>query len=397
MKHVLVLNQFALPRTEGGGTRHIDLFGRLVDWQPLIVAGDRNHYSQRRFRTTDMRFRLVRVPRQHGGAVARFLGWVVYAVQAFGVAVGRRKIDLVYGSSPQPLAALAGLLAARIRSVPFVLEIRDLWPESMVAAAKVRAGGLVHRAFGRLERVLVRSADRIVCVTAGWEPHLMQLGAASGRISVISNGAELADFQTLLSRRQLRAMHHVDGFTAIFAGAHGEKDGIDLILDAARDLPNINFLLVGSGPAKPTAVSRVQEQELVNVSFRQPVPKSQLTELLRACDVGIHAVAPLSVFDHGMSPNKLFDYLASELPIVSNAIGPLRRILTDGECGRLGGPYSLTECLHSVWSAPAEDRSAWSRRGKEIVQQKFSRAAAGQQLERLLDAAGQDERSPADD
>jgi len=393
VKHVLVLNQFALPRTEGGGTRHVDLFGRLTDWQPLIVAGDRNHYSQQRFATTDGRFLLVRLPRQRGGGLARLFSWLAFALQGFVVAVGRRDVDLIFGSSPQPLAALSGLLAARVRRVPFILELRDLWPESMLSAGKLREGGLAHRALARLERHLVRSADQIVCVTGGWERYLTQLGTTPECITVIHNGTEPVDFRTSQTRQQLRRLHRIEGFTAVFAGAHGEKDGIDLILDAAQALPDVNFLLVGSGPVKAQAISRASAQGLANVSFRESVPKSDLAGLLRACDVGIHAVTPLDVFEHGMSPNKLFDYLAAELPVVSNAAGPLRRIMMDGECGRLGGPRSLPECIDAVRSASCADRVAWSRRGLEILEQRFSRTAASGRLEWLLNETTQARRS----
>ena len=356
------------------------------------MAGNRNHYTQERFWTGDSRFRLVTVPRHGGSAMGRVVGWLVYALQAFVFAIRWHDLNVVYASSPHPFAALAGLAAARVRHVPFVLEIRDLWPDSMISAGKLRPGSLGHRAFGYLERVLVQQADRIVCVTDGWEGHLTQLGARSSQIRVIPNGTEPEEFRTPQSRGYLRSLHQIEGFTAVFAGAHGEKDGIDLILDAARETADIKFLLVGSGPVKSRAIARAAEQNLTNVSFRDPVPKSDLAGLLRACDVGIHAVTPLAVFEHGMSPNKLFDYLAAELPVVSNAAGPLRRILDDGECGRVGGPSSLAECLKAVQSASSVDREGWSRRGQELLHQRFSRASAARSLERLLNDVGQTRR-----
>jgi glycosyltransferase involved in cell wall biosynthesis len=342
VKRVIVINQFALPRTEGGGTRHIDLFSRLTDWEPLILAGNRNHYSQQRFTTQDRRFRLIRVPRQSGGAVARLTGWLVFALQALTICLVHRRVDLFYGSSPHPFAAVSALVAARIRRKPFVLEIRDLWPESVVSAGKLAHGGLVHRVFSRIERLLVINADRIVCVTAGWEDHLSQLGVSGDRTVVVPNGTEPTDFEVAEDREVLRQSFSIDGFTAIFAGAQGPKDGIDLILEAARNLPNMNFLLVGSGPVKAACQRRARDQQITNVEFRDPVPKMELSRLLRACDVGIHAVGSMPVFQRGMSPNKLFDYMAAGLPIVSNAEEGVRRIIRDGECGRLGGVDELT-------------------------------------------------------
>ncbi len=387
MKHVLVVNQFALPRSEAGGTRHIDLFSRLEQWRPLIVAGDRNHYSQNRYSTQDDRFRLLRVPRQSGGASGRLVGWIAFGIQAFTVCVTRRRVDLVLGSSPQPFAALAALAAARVRRRPFVLEVRDLWPASMVSAGRLSEGGLVHRLFLRLERLLARNARVVVCVTEGWEEHFEHLGVQRNRLVVVPNGTEPSDFIVDAPREELVLRYVRPGFTAVFAGAHGPKDGLDLIIDAARRLPQVNFLLVGSGPAKSEAAERARQEQLPNLEFREPVPKTELPALLRACDVGIHAVAPLSVFDHGMSPNKLFDYMAAELPVVSNAAGPLRRVLRDQECGRIGGPTDLADCVAAVYEASAEQRQVWGRRSGEILRERFSRRTAASLLGQTLDRA----------
>ena len=383
----MVLNQYALPRTEGGGTRHIDLFSRTPDWQPLIVTGNRSHYTQKLFRATDDRFRTVWVPPQSGGAVARLLGWIVYAVAAFSVTLTRRNLDLVYGSSPQPLAALAGLVAARLRRVPFVLEVRDLWPESAVAANRLRQHGLVNSVFSELERVLATQAAFVVVVTKGWEDHFAELGVCANRLVVVPNGTEPSDFVVATSREALRARHSIEQFTAIFAGSHGVKDGIDHVLDAAADLPDVRFLLVGDGPVKAAAMTRTSQQGLTNVEFREPIPKKDLPELLTACDVGIHAVSRMSVFDKGMSPNKLFDYMAAGLPIVSNAEVGLRHILQDGECGRVGGAHSLSENVRAVHSSTAAEYERWSLAARTIVRSRFSRGASARTLNSALNQA----------
>lgn len=386
MRDVLVVNQFALPRTEAGGTRHIDLFSRVEGWRPLIVAGDRNHYTQDRYATADDRFRLLRVPKQRGGGASRLVGWLAFGAQAFAACVTRPRVDLVLGSSPQPIAALSALAAARVRRRPFVLEVRDLWPESIVAAGKLVEGSLVHRVFCLIERVLATQATRVVCVTDGWEDHFLRLGVPTDRMVVVPNGTEPSDFKVAESRQNLRDRLSLKGFTAVFAGAHGPKDGVDLVVDAAARLPTVHFLLVGSGPAKAGLVDRVRREHLSNVEFREPVPKVELAELLRACDVGIHAVAPLTVFDKGMSPNKLFDYLAAGLPVVSNAEGALRRIVIDGECGRLGGTSELAFCIEAVRDASAEQRAAWSARAEEVLRHRYGRRAAAATLAEVMNA-----------
>jgi glycosyltransferase involved in cell wall biosynthesis len=382
-RHVVVLNQYALPRERGGGTRHVDLFGRLQHWRPLIVAAGRDHYSQERFRTADRRFRLLWVPGYRGNGLSRVVGWAIYAIQAAILGLSRRQLDLVYASTPSMLAPVAGWIVARVRRVPLVVEVRDLWPESLVAAGALRAGGLLHRILMRWERWMMRTANRIVAVTPGWEEHFASVGIASQKVIVVPNGAESSDFGDASVKRRGKP----DGarLTAVFAGAHGEKDGLVHILNAAAELPDLDFLLVGSGPAKERAAARARRDKLANVSFLPPVPKAELGKLLASCDIGIHAVTPLPVFLKGMSPNKLFDYMAAGLPVVSNMEVGLREVIRDGECGRLGGPDELASCLRAVADAGATQRVRWGRTAQLIVDERFSRSAAAVRLQSLLD------------
>jgi glycosyltransferase involved in cell wall biosynthesis len=387
LHYVLVLNQYALPRERGGGTRHVDLFSRVAAWQPVIVAAGRDHYSQESFRTTDARFRLAWVPPYRGNGLSRALGWAIYAVQATIVGLGRRRLDVVYASTPSLLAPVAGSIIARVRRVPLVVEVRDLWPETLVAAGALRAGSLVHRVLLRLERWVARSADHIITVTPGWEDHFAGLGVPSQNLTVVPNGAEPADFEVEESRAHLRTEAGLDRFTAVYAGAHGPLNAIDLILDAADALRNMDFLLIGAGSVKDAAVARVRAEGLTNVRFRDPVPKSELPRVLAACDVGIHSIVPLPLFRQGMSPNKLFDYLSAGLPVVSNAQDGLRGVIADGECGRVGGPYDLVACLRDVEAAGEVQRERWGSQGRRIVTDRFSRVAAAAALRDALETA----------
>lgn len=385
MKRVLVFNQFALPRSEGGGTRHIDLFSRLQGWTPLIVAGNRNHYSQEEFVTDDARFVLVDVPAQDGGARERLISWVSFASKACAIALRARRVDAVVASTPHLLAPLAGWAVARIRRVPYILEVRDLWPESFVAAGLLRRGSLAHRVLLALECFVASRADAIVVVTSGWEQHFADLGVPANKVVVVPNGTERADHHTDLDRAQLRETLQLDGPVAVFAGAHGPKDGIDLILDAAATLPHVTFLLHGNGSVKQAAMERAVSEGLTNVVFRDPVPKSKLVEVLRACDVGVHSVTPLPVFALGMSPNKLFDYLACGLPVASNAGAPVESIIGRDQCGRVGDAHSLADGIREILDSPPEERAAFVARGRELIDTTYSRTASSARLTALLD------------
>jgi glycosyltransferase involved in cell wall biosynthesis len=362
-----------MPRTEWGLTRNAELFGRLQDWTTCIVAADRDHYGQSTFTTTDPLFRLVSVPAYSGAGARRVAGWVLFAVKGIAIGLTRRRLDVVYGSSPHLLAAVAAWVVSELRRRPFVMEVRDLWPESIVEAGHLRRGSRLHRALVGLERLLYSRARRIVVVTPGWEPHFAELGIDLAKVVVVPNGSDQAAPVTESERDRLRSVHGISGFTAVYAGAHGPANGLDQVLDAAAKLPHLNFLLLGAGAEKVRLQERAVAEQLTNVTFRSPVPKSELPDVLAACDVGIHVLAPWQLLANGLSPNKIFDYLAVGLPIVSNCREGLRSVVTDGECGRLGEADDLEECLSDVYDASSERRRAWGAHGREVVTARFSR------------------------
>lgn len=382
MRRILVLNQFALPREQSGGTRHIDLFTRLKGWEPIIVAGNRNYTTQKPFRTTDARFRLVPIPSYTGADVARVLGWGLYAAQAAAVGLAAPRVDAVYASSPNMLTPLAGWLVARARRAPLTVEIRDLWPESIIGAGALRRGSRLHRALVGLERWIYHHADHLVTVTPGWEQHFADLGISLDRLSVVPNGTELEDFNCAEPREALRTEFELDRVTAVYAGAHGPANGLDMLIEAARDVTDVDLLLIGSGSQK----ERLREAAagLSNVRFLDPMPKHELARVLAAADIGVHCIEPLPILTTGMSPNKLFDYMAAGLPTVSNAGEGLRTVLVDGEAGRTGGPEDLPELIAAVAAADPEQRRTWGLRGRQIVADRFSRTAAAERLRELL-------------
>ncbi|HOA89452.1 MAG TPA: glycosyltransferase family 4 protein [Armatimonadota bacterium] len=384
-RRVLVINHYAFPREYGGLTRNFDMFSRLKNWQFRIIATSRNHYTGEVMVVKDPRWTLLSIPSYSGNGSRRILGWILFAIKATLKAL-RTRADVYFGSSPHPLAAAGAMVVAAVRRRPFVLEVRDLWPESIVTGGTLRAGSGVHTALVWLERLLYRRAAKIVVVTKGWENHFESLGIDIGKVTVISNGADLADYDVPDSKDALRQRYGISGFTAVFTGNHSPYVGLELILDAAAALPDVNFVCVGNGSRKAWAISESANRGLTNVEFRDPIGKPELPWLLKACDVGLHTISPQSVFDKGMSPNKLFDYMASGIPIVSNARIPLRDVVKDDQAGPVVEPDELAQGIARVRDADPQTRVRWSQEGRRIMEDRFSLRAAAARLEAVLDS-----------
>ena len=383
-----MLNHFAVPREAPGGTRHAELVANFERWRATIIAGNRNLLTRHKTRF-DSAFRPVWVWPYTGNGPTRVLNWLSYAVTSFVAGVRAGRVDLVYASSPHLLAGLSGWLLARSRRVPFVLEIRDLWPDVLVDMGALNESSIVLRLLRGLEHFLYGQAARIVVLTQGVADHLKTLNIDANRVVVVPNGADPEDFRPPASREDLRARFDFDGFVAVYAGAHGPANGLSLVLDAAADLqatePRIHFVLVGDGVEKPALTERAEREGLSNVRFLDPVAKRDMPALLNAADAGLHVLADVALFRYGVSPNKLYDYLAAGLPALTNTPGEVSAIVMEAGAGVAVAPDGIGEGLLTLARASQKQRWSWGENGRRWMEANRSRRASAAKLEAMFD------------
>lgn len=387
MRRVLILNHFAVPLSAPGGTRHAELASRLYGWRATIVVANRNHLTRQRT-AFDVTFRPVWVWPYGNAGPARILGWMSYAVTSLIAGVRYGKVHLVYASSPHLLAGLSGWLLARVRRVPFVLEVRDLWPDVLVDMGGLSPSSPIVRVLRFVETFLYCRAARIVVLTEGVVSRLVELGAERTKIIVIPNGADPVDFEVPTPREELRACCGFSGFTVVYAGAHGPANGLDLVLDAAAELattvPDVRFVLVGDGVEKPRLRERAASERLPNVQFLDPVPKREIAALLQAADAGLHVLADVPLFRFGVSPNKLYDYLAAGLPAITNTPGEVAAMVKEADAGLAVAPTGIAGGVMTMAQASDDERKRWSENGRAWMAAHRSRRALAAKLEGML-------------
>jgi glycosyltransferase involved in cell wall biosynthesis len=387
-RHVLVLNHFARPRHLPGGTRHVELFSRLKGWRARIIAGDRglpggDWYGR------EGQLEMVRTTPYSKNGVIRALNWASFAVTSFLRGVRCQPLDLVYGSSPHLLAALSGWSIAKVRRVPFVLEIRDVWPQVLVDMGTLRERSIVFRSLAFVERFVHRRAAHVVYMAEGVAEHLVELNVRPERMTFIPNGADPEDFMPSADRETLRARYGFTGVVAVYAGAHGPANGLDLLLDAARNLgpgAGVTVVLVGDGVDKPRLMERASTEDIENVRFLPPVPKREIPDLLAAADVGVHCLADVDLFRRGVSPNKLFDYMAAGLPAITNTPGVCGEYLEASGGGRSVGPTGIAEALAELAELSHDERVLLGCRGRAYLEATRSRTAMAARLQDVLDS-----------
>jgi glycosyltransferase involved in cell wall biosynthesis len=386
-RRVLVLNHFAVPRDQAGGTRHVELFSRLPDWQYTIIASRLNLSTGRR-QATEEGFTFVPVIPYRSNGISRVVNWISYAVMATIAGFQAPRPDVVYASSPHLLAALAGWVIARTRRARFILEVRDLWPRVLVDMGRLSESSALYRALHALELFLYKRADRVVVMAPGCRTALQSLGVPESKISYIPNGADPEDFVASIDTSTLRARYGFTRLTGIYTGAHGPANGLDLLLDAAEcvaDLP-VDIILVGDGLNKAELIRDASRRQLTNVRFMDPVPKTEIPDLLAAADFGLHVLADVELFRSSVSPNKIFDYMAAGLYVLTNCTGIVGDLVTKSGAGMVVGPLQLELGLKAVCMTAPAARAECGDRGREWIEREQSRTAMASRLEALLRA-----------
>ena len=390
-RRVLVCNHFAAPRGEPGGTRHVELAERFERWDAVVLAADHNLLDGTRRGEQPPDFEVVRVPGHSGNGPARVAGWLAYAAGVRGAAKRLGPFDAVIGSSPHLPAAAAAQRAARRLGVPFVFEVRDPWPEVLAGMGAFRPSSPAYRGLARLAKRLERQADAVVVLSEGVGALLTGRGVPDTKVVVIPNGADADDLDPPAPTDELRRRFGFvdDEVVAVYAGAHGPANGLDLLLDAAPELarraPSLRIVLVGAGVTKTHLQQRAVDESLTNVTFRDPVPKAEVPALLGAADVGIHCLADADVFRWGVSPNKLFDYLGAGLPVVTNTPGEVTTMVQEAGAGEAVAPDGLADGLTRLAAFTEEQRRGLGAEGRAWLVANRSRDVLAARFEEVLD------------
>ncbi len=265
--------------------------------------------------------RVVRVKTfiaRNEGLFRRTLDYLSYMVSSFCFAFAESRPDVIISTSPHLFVAVGGCLHAKVRHVPHVFELRDLWPASVAVNTPVKRGFL-YRALEALELALYRNSRRILAFTASYRRDLMQRGIPGEKIDVVINGANLSLFSPAGVRDPeiVRSYKLDDSFTVGYIGTIGLSHGLDNVLAAARLLlgTRIRFFLVGVGAAKEELERQAKQQGLHNVIFAPRQKREDIGRFWSVCDVSLVHLKDNPVFAT-VVPSKIFESMAMGLPIV---------------------------------------------------------------------------------
>lgn len=363
----------------------MELFSRLRAWDYLIISSNLNSNTGKPRAGDTNGFVTVPVLGYSSNGFSRILNWASYAISASLRGLRSGRVEVVYGSSPHLLTALSAWVLSVSKRATFVFEVRDLWPKVLVDMDRLSERSMLFRILTTLEQFLYHRAHTIVVMAQGTRTELLSRGIPDGKIVYIPNGADPEDFTPSAPRAYLRGRYGFSGVTAIYAGAHGPANGLHLLLDAARHVPDVDIVLVGGGVLKDELKSAAARQDLRNVRFLDPVPKTEIPDLLAAADIGLHVLADVELFRSAVSPNKLFDYMAAGLTVLTNCPGIVSDIVAEAEAGISVAPDELAEGLRQLTETPKGVREAMSIAARSWIREHQSRGAMAERLAGVLE------------
>lgn len=391
---VLYLHQYFTLPTQAGGTRSYEMAQQLIahGHQVTMVCGlegnakidlpQTKNKNICRGMVDGIDVIQISVPYSNNmGMVARAKSFVSFAWQSTKYAL-KEDYDVLFATSTPLTAGIPGIIMKMFRRKKFIFEVRDLWPELPKALGMTNPFWI--GCMSILEWLSYHLADGCIGLSPGICDGIKKRSQKNKPIEMVPNGCDLDIFKP-----SLKEPLHLDGINAtdkvaIFTGAHGIANGLDAVLDAAKEVKamgreDIKFAFIGKGGVKDHLLERAKNEGLDNCMFYTPIPKMQLAKVVASATVGLMVLKNVPAFYYGTSPNKFFDYIASGLPILNNYPGWLAGMIKENKMGEVVEPDNakvFAQALVRMVDDPAS-REEYSKNARAFAEKEFDREKLG--------------------
>lgn len=413
--HILFLTHYFPPEVNAPASRTFENARRWVQagHQVTVLTCVPNHpsgvvypgFSNRRLWQWDEMagIRILRVPTfisANKGVLKRILNFISYFVSAVLLCGRVRAVDLVVATSPQFFCGLAGYPVSRLKRRPWVLEIRDLWPESISAVGAIRQKGALSL-LTSIESFMYRNADHVVPVTHSFKEHIAGRGVPLENITVITNGADLETYSPQPRMNALRAQLGLgEAFVVSYVGTHGMAHSLETILYAAQELgadSGVVFLLVGSGAERERLLALKDELGLTNVLMLPQQEKQRIPEFIAASDACVVLLRNTPLFKT-VIPSKMFEAMAMQRPVILGVLGESRQIVEEANCGLCIEPENQHQLAQACLRLKADAGlcATLGGNGRRLTEQRYNRDVLAKTYQDLLERIGARHATGAD-
>ncbi|WP_121667569.1 glycosyltransferase family 4 protein [Mesonia aquimarina] len=396
---ILLIHQYFLEKDEGGGSRFNEMT-RL--WQEqgheiTVLAGMVNYTTgkkpkryQGKYFYKDLNFyEKLDVIRCHVSESynVNFLGrlWGYFSFMFSAIWAGlfntEKKFDIILVTSPPLFVGASAYVLSRLKRIPFVFEVRDLWPESAIDTGVLTNKWIIKMAYA-FENFMYKRAKRINVLTPAFREKLIQKGVPKEKICFIPNAADFSlaekvqeNFDPQNFKKELGLENK---FVITYVGAHGVANHLIQLIEAAellKDIPVV-FQFIGSGMQKEMLQQEVEQRKLSNVIFRDPVAKAEVFKYILASDMGTSVLKKVDTFKTIYS-NKTFDYMSCKKPILLAIDGVSRTLVEEADCGvyvEPENPTDIAEKVRKLYNTPHEQLHLMGQNGYTYAKKHFDRS-----------------------
>lgn len=366
---ILLLHQYFLEEDDSGGSRWNEITKTWTSQgHDVTVIAGMMHYtgSEKRAEYKGKYFvkktqGRVTVHRTHvseaynKGFIGRLWGYFSFMFSSFwaGIFHTKGKFDAVIVTSPPLFVGGSGYLISRLKRIPMVFEIRDLWPESAIDTG-VLTNKLVIKLAYWFESFIYKKAKLINVLTPAFFKSLNEnKGVAKSKLIMIPNAADFSLSEEILlnfNREDFRREHNLENhFVITYVGAHGVANHLEQILEAGKKLEDTNvlFLLIGQGMEKERLIEKSKKMENTNIRFLDPVPKKEVFKYILASEMGASVLKKVDTFKTVYS-NKSFDYFSCKKPILMAIDGVSRELVENAKAGVYVEPENPNEYSKAI-------------------------------------------------
>ena len=398
MINIWLINQYSYPPGKSNWRRHFDLFKNFSkeNYNIDVICGSFVHDRKEEILNQGEKYRLI----NSEGIKYHVLSGILYKsklvrmlsmIQFFFKALFfskklKDKPDIIYASSPHPFNGLAGMYLARKYKCPFILEIRDLWPETWVAMGATTKRSILYKVFAYIEKVLYKNADKIITLTAN-KDYYISVGVDEKKVEIVSNGVDLEKYDSLIEEKS-PVEFLKNKFNILYTGAHGTANCLDNILEVAKLIKNddIVFNFIGEGEKKEELIKKSEEYNLKNVRFYPPINKNLIPNTLKNGDVMIVVAKNTPLYKYGISFNKIFEYFASSRPIIfsGNVANDMVKEANAGISVEAEDIEKIKEAVLSLYSMSKEQREVLGKNGRKYVEENYDTRVLSKKIEKII-------------
>ncbi|MCT6923378.1 glycosyltransferase family 4 protein [Metasolibacillus sp.] len=356
---IWILNHYAISPNFAGGTRHFDFAKELVNkgHEVTIFASSFNHFSRTEtinyetnsyFKVVNeqgVNFVWIKTP-AYFNSIKRIINMLAFSFKLNSCLKHRlitEKPDLIIGSSVHPLTPLVGLRVAKMNSIPFYFEERDLWPQTFVDFGKMTKKNILFRILLAIEKKLYRESDKIIFLFENAYRYAEQFDVKKDKIIYLPNGFDSRRVDNEGYNEKLNELlsQYLNKKLCVYVGSMGIANDVDKLVLLAEKMKydkDYHFLFFGDGPLKEQLIQDIRDKNIENITFFDPVPKNDVLYILKQAHCGLLSIKNSPLYKWGMSMNKIYDYLSVGLPIITYT-----DLESLGEVESTGGIYKSSD------------------------------------------------------